>query len=344
MDRDELNLINTEQDLCYQIPKAELHIHIEGTFEPELIYEIAKRNSINLKESIEELKAKYEFNNLGEFLDIYYMACSVLIKEEDFSDLMYEYIKKASKQGLVYAEIFFDPQTHTQRGITFETVINGLTKGMERGRLNFGVETNLCMCFVRHLSEEDCINTFNESLPFKDKIMACGLDSYEVGNPPEKFENLFRMAKENGFRLTAHAGEEAPYKYIESSLDLLKVERIDHGFQSINSEELMIRLMNEKIPLTMCPLSNKKLKVCPDLSKYPIRILMSNNIIVTINSDDPAYFGGYIGDNYYSLCRAIGLTKEEIITFAKNSFIATFLTQDRKDYYLQKINDFINNH
>jgi adenosine deaminase len=331
----------TEQEMCYQIPKAELHIHIEGSFEPELMYEIAKRNKIYLRDSVEDIKAKYEFNSLADFLDIYYLACSVLITEQDFSDLMYAYLKKASQQGLVYAEIFFDPQTHTERGIAFETVIAGLTKGIERGKKEFGVESNLCMCFVRHLTEDECIRTLEVALPFKEKIMACGLDSYEIGNPPEKFENLFRMAKENGFKLTAHAGEEAHFKYIENSLDKLKVERIDHGYQSINSDRVMNRLHSENIPLTMCPLSNKKLKVCPDLSKYPIRKLIKNNIVVTLNSDDPAYFGGYVGDNYFALYKAIGLTKEEIIMFARNSFIATFLPQERKDYYLQRINDYI---
>jgi adenosine deaminase len=332
----------TEQELCYQIPKAELHIHVEGTFEPELMFQIAQRNKIEIPyESVEELKEKYEFSNLGEFLDIYYTACSVLITEEDFSDVMYEYLSKASKQGLVYAEIFFDPQTHTNRGVTFETVLNGLSKGMERGKNEYNVETNLCMCFGRHLSEEECIKTLKEAIPYKERIMACGLDSYEIGNPPEKFENLFKMAKENGFRLTAHAGEEAPYKYIENALDILKVERIDHGYQSIKSEEVMNRLASEKIALTMCPISNKRLKVCPDLSKYPIRILIRKNIIATLNSDDPAYFGGYVGDNYYELYKAINLSKEEIIMFARNSFLATFLPQERKEYYLQKINDYI---
>jgi adenosine deaminase len=327
--------------LCYCIPKAELHIHIEGTFEPELMFEIAKRN--NLKTSfntVDELKAKYNFNNLQDFLDIYYLACSVLLKEQDFSDLMYAYLKKASSQGLVYAEIFFDPQTHTSRGVSFETVINGLKDGIERGKKEFNTEVQLIMCLLRHLPEKDCLETYEQALSFKKDILGIGLDSSEIGNPPSKFTNLYQKARDDGFYVTAHAGEEGDIGYIKEALDLLKVQRIDHGYHVTDCEDITKRVAEEKIPLTLCPLSNKMLKVCPDLSKYPIRHMLESNILCMLNSDDPAYFGGYIGDNYYELAKAVSLSTDEIILLAKNSFRATFLPKDKIDKYLEMIDKY----
>jgi adenosine deaminase len=333
---------NRLKKLCYEIPKAELHIHIEGTFEPELIFEIAQRNNVKLPyTSIEELREKYSFTNLQSFLDIYYLACSVLLHEQDFTDLMYAYLKKANSQGLIYAEIFFDPQSHTSRGISFETVINGLKKGIELASKDFGVEAKLIMCFLRHLPEKDCFETYEQALPFKTDILAIGLDSSEVGHPPSKFTNVFQKARDDGFIITAHAGEEGDISYILEALDVIKVSRIDHGYNIINSEELMKRVALEKIPLTMCPLSNKKLKVCPDLSNYPLRTILKHNVIAMINSDDPAYFGGYIGDNYYELAQAINLTEDEIILLARNSFRATFLSTELKESYLQKIDRYL---
>ena len=338
-------------DICYSIPKAELHIHIEGSFEPELIFKIAKRNNIIIPyNDIYELKEKYKFNNLQEFLDIYYVACSVLICEEDFSELMYEYLKKSyqklykfcfQKSRLRYAEIFFDPQSHTSRGINMRTIIEGLKKGINLGKKEFNIESNLHMCFLRHLSEEECINIFYESLEFREDILSIGLDSSEIGNPPQKFIELYKLAKEKGFRLSAHGGEEGDNTYIEGCIDYLKVERIDHGIQSYKYDNLIKRISELKIPLTLCPLSNQKLKVIPDLSYYPLRFFIENNVIITINSDDPAYFGGYIGDNYFALKKILNLSINEIILLAKNSFIASFLSDEKKDYYLKLIDDHI---
>jgi adenosine deaminase len=332
------------KNLCYGIPKAELHLHIEGTFKPELILQLANRNNIKIPyESVEELRKKYIFHNLQEFLDIYYFACTVLIKEEDFSDLMYAYLTKAHSQGLVYAEIFFDPQSHTKRGILFETVLNGLKKGIERGKKEYGIEANLVMCLLRHLSEEEGLETLKQAESYKNDILAVGLDSSEVGNPPEKFKRLFHEASLQGYRLCAHAGEEGSHEYVSGALDELNAERIDHGYNSKDSADLLKRLAESRVPLTLCPLSNKKLMVCPDLTKYPLRLFLEENILATINSDDPSYFGGYIGDNYLEVAIALNLTKEEIVKLAKNSFEATFLTKERKDYYINKIYEFVEN-
>jgi len=330
------------KNLCYGIPKAELHVHIEGTFEPELIFLLANRNNIKIPyESIEQLRQKYIFQNLQEFLDIYYFACTVLIKEDDFSDLMYAYLSKAHSQGLVYAEVFFDPQSHTKRGISFETVLFGLKKGIERGYKEFGIEVNLIMCLLRHLSEEEGLETLKEAAPYKNEILAIGLDSSEVGNPPENFKKLFQEASLQGYRLCAHAGEEGTHEYVSGALDVLSTERIDHGYNSKDSTDLLKRLAQSRVPLTLCPISNKKLMVCTDLTKYPLRLFLEENVLATINSDDPSYFSGYIGDNYYEVSAALNLTKEEIVKLAKNSFEATFLHQDRKNYYINKIDEFL---
>jgi adenosine deaminase len=322
--------------LCYEIPKAELHIHIEGTLEPELMLEIAKRNNIPLSyTSTEELKSKYNFKNLQDFLDIYYLACSVLIYKQDFSDLMYEYLKRS--QGVVYAEVFFDPQTHVDRGISLEVVLEGLNDGIKRGKQMFNINVKLIMCFLRHLSQESCLEVYDQARKYKDDIMGVGLDSSELGNRPSKFKELYAKAKDDGFFLVAHAGEEGDASYIQEALDLLKVSRVDHGYRITESEELMKRAADEQIPLTLCPLSNKMLKVCPDLSNYPIKQLLNTNILCTLNSDDPAYFGGYLGDNYYELAKAINLTKEDIIHLAKNSFRASNLSSKEKDAYIEMI-------
>lgn len=327
--------------LCYDVPKAELHIHIEGTFEPELMFKIANRNGIKLPyASVEELKAKYKFKNLQEFLDIYYAGCSALIKEEDFEDLAFDYVNHACSQGLKYAEIFFDPQSHLPRGVSFKTLITGLKKGLDKGKEKYGFNYQLIMCFLRHLTEEDAIKTLQEALPFKNDILAVGLDSSEVGNAPQKFVKVYEMARKEGFKCVAHAGEEGPAKYIEDSLDLLKIERIDHGVRIMDDEKLIERVAKAKIPITLCPLSNQKLQVCPDLTKYKAREMLAKGLLVMLNSDDPSYFGGYIGDNYKALLDALKLTKEEILLLAKNSFAATFLKQEEKEKYYEEVKKF----
>ena len=327
--------------LCYSIPKAELHIHIEGSFEPELMFKLAERNGIKLPyKNVEELKEKYKFKNLQEFLDIYYAGCSVLIKEEDFEDLAFDYVNHACSQGLKYAEIFLDPQSYLPRGVSFKTLITGLKKGLDKGKEKYGFKYNLIMCFLRHLTEAEAIDTLKIAVPFKKDILAVGLDSSEVGNEPNKFKNVFEMAKKEGFRCVAHAGEEGPSKYIEDALDVLKVERIDHGVRIMEDEKLIERVAKEKIPLTLCPLSNQKLQVCPDLSKYNLREMLSKGLLVMLNSDDPSYFGGYIGDNYKALLDHLELTKDAILLLAKNSFTATFLSKNEKEKYYEEVKKF----
>jgi adenosine deaminase len=328
-------------ELCYKIPKAELHLHIEGTFEPELMFKIAKRNNITLPyKSVEELKEKYKFKNLQEFLDIYYQGCNSLIHEEDFSDLAFDYLEHACPQGLKYAEIFFDPQSHLSRGISFKTIITGLKHGLDKGKEKYGFDYKLIMCFLRHLPEEDAIKTLQEAIPFKNDILAVGLDSSEVGFPPENFKNVYEMARKEGFQLVAHAGEEGPAEYIRNALDCLKIKRIDHGVRIIEDEQLVKRAAEEQIPLTMCPLSNQRLQVCPDLKNYKLKDMMDKGLLCTINSDDPSYFGGYIGDNYKAVVENLGLTKENVIQLAKNSFIATFLSEEEKKKYIEDINKY----
>jgi adenosine deaminase len=331
------------EKLCQEIPKAELHIHIEGTFEPELMFAIAERNQIDIPyKSVEEVREKYKFNNLQEFLDIYYSACSVLVKEEDFEDLIFAYITKAASQGLKYAEIFFDPQSHLPRGVSFETLINGLLKGIKKGKNIFQVECKLIMCFLRHLPQEDAFKTLKECLPYKNDILAVGLDSSEVGFPPELFTEVYAFAKELGFRLVAHAGEEGPCDYIRNAVNILNVERIDHGIRIVNDDKLLKQIGDIRIPLTLCPLSNEKLMCCPDLTKYPLRKLLENDLLVMLNSDDPAYFGGYIGDNYLALYKSLNLSYNEIVLLAKNSFKATFLSYSDKLKYVELIDQYLN--
>lgn len=334
------NLPDLEK-ICMHIPKAEMHIHIEGSFEPELMLEIAKRNKISIPyKSIEEVKSKYNFNNLQEFLDIYYANCSVLINEQDFEDLMYAYIKKASSQGLKYAEIFFDPQTHLNRGISFETFLNGFKSGMKKGREEFNVETHLIMCFLRDLPESEALKVFEMALPFKSDILGIGLDSAEIGYPPELFKNVFELARKHGYRLCAHAGEEGPAENIKKCIDL-GIERIDHGIRVVESEELMNLCVQLQIPFTLCPLSNFRLQVFPDLTKYPIKQLIKNNLLVMLNSDDPAYFGGYVGDNFVSMMKSCGLNYDEIVLLAKNSFKATFMVKENQIKFIQCVEDYL---
>jgi len=325
------------------IPKAELHLHIEGTFEPELMLEIAKRNSIYLKyENIEELKNAYNFSNLQEFLDIYYSGCNALIKEIDFYDMTWAYLNKAKEQNILHTEIMFDPQTHTNRGISFKTVINGIHKALVDAETKLGITSKLIMSFLRHLPEKAAFETLEQAKPFKNWIDAVGLDSSEVGHPPSKFERVFQKAKEEGYLIVAHAGEEGPPEYVTEALDLLDVDRIDHGIRSMEDMDVVNKLIERNVALTVCPLSNLKLQVVTDLKKHPLKRMLDKGLFVTVNSDDPAYFGGYINENYLEIQKALVLSKEDIIQHATNSFNASFLNEIEKSKMLEKLNKFTN--
>ncbi len=323
------------------IPKAELHLHIEGTFEPELMFEIAARNSIKLKyNSVDELRAAYNFNNLQEFLDIYYSGANVLIKEKDFYDLTWAYLQKIHAQHVLHTEIFFDPQTHTSRGISFDTVITGIRRALEDGREKLGISYRLILSFLRHLSEADAFKTLEEALPYQSWITAIGLDSSEKGHPPTKFERVFTKARELGFLTVAHAGEEGPPEYVWEALNLLNVSRIDHGNRSLEDQNLVEELAKRQMPLTVCPLSNLKLKVVKDIRQHPLAEMLRKNLMVTVNSDDPAYFGGYINENYLAVAKALNLTAEQILLLAKNSFKASFLSEADKIDLIEKTDNY----
>ena len=323
------------------LPKAELHLHIEGTFEPELMFEIAKRNGIKLQQkSIEELRESYNFENLQEFLDIYYEGANMLIHEQDFYDLTWAYLQKAHEQNIVHTEIFFDPQTHTTRGIKFSTVINGIQKALNDGKLKLGITSLLIPNFLRHLDESNAIKSFKEALEFRDLIAGFGLDSSEVGNPPAKFQRVFDMVKKEGFKTVAHAGEEGPAQYIWDALQLLKVSRIDHGIRAVDDVRLLEKLAATKIPLTVCPLSNLKLQVVKNINGLPIKTLLQKDILITINSDDPAYFGGYLNENFIEVAEALKLTKKEICKLTENSFTASFLDEESKENWIAKVKEY----
>lgn len=325
-------------ELIQALPKAELHVHIEGTFEPELMFAIAQRNQIQIPyKSVEEVKQAYNFHNLQSFLDIYYAGANVLVHEQDFYDLAWAYFEKCAEDRVVHTEMFFDPQTHTDRGIAFATVINGLKRACADAKAKFGISSQLIMCFLRHLSEEAAFETLEQALPFKQDIIAVGLDSSEVGHPPAKFERVFAKAREEGFLIVAHAGEEGPPEYVWEALDLLKVNRIDHGVRSEEDEQLMARLINEKMPLTVCPLSNLKLCVVKDMEDHNIRRLLQKGVHVTVNSDDPSYFGGYMNDNFFAIQQALDLTNDELKQLAINSFEASFISDEEKQKWISEI-------
>ena len=294
-------------ELLRRMPKAELHIHIEGSLEPELIFALAQRNRLTLPyASVDALRSAYAFTSLQSFLDIYYAGASVLIQEQDFYDMAHAYFARAAQDKVIHTELFFDPQTHTARGVSMETVINGLHRACVDAKAELGVSASLIMCFLRHLSEEDAFETLEQALPLRDKFIGVGLDSGEVGNPPEKFARVFARCRELGFHLVAHAGEEGPPEYVWTALDVLKVERIDHGVQSSKDAALMQRLAKDRIPLTVCPLSNLKLCVFADLASHNLRQLIDAGLVATVNSDDPAYFGGYMNDNFTQTFAACG--------------------------------------
>jgi adenosine deaminase len=324
------------------LPKAELHIHIEGSLEPELLFELAQRNGVATRfSSVEELRESYRFSDLQSFLDIYFQGAAVLITEQDFHDLTWAYLSRAKRHNVRHAEIFFDPQTHTDRGVPFETVIAGIQRALEAGQRELGVTSRLIMCFLRHLSEERATRTLEQALPFKDRIVAVGLDSSELGHPPERFMNVFARAREEGFRVVAHAGEEGPPDYVWQAVQLLGAERIDHGVRSIEDPGLTEWLAKEQVPLTVCPLSNVKLRVFSSIEEHNLKRLLDAGLMVTINSDDPAYFGGYLNDNYLAAQRALGLNRDEIQRLAANSFRAAFICEQERSRFLQELDAYV---
>ncbi|WP_296949108.1 adenosine deaminase [uncultured Massilia sp.] len=333
-------MLNTQlRHMLQAMPKAELHIHIEGSLEPELIFELAQRNGVSLPyPSVEALREAYAFTDLQSFLDIYYAGASVLITEQDFYDMTMAYLERAARDNVRHAEIFFDPQTHTARGIPFRTVVDGIWRACQDGPIS----ATLIMCFLRHLPESDAIATLEEALPLRDKIIGVGLDSSEVGHPPEKFARVFERARNLGLHLVAHAGEEGPPAYIESALDVLNVERIDHGVRILDDADLVARVARERMALTVCPLSNVKLRVFDVMGSHSLRRLLDAGLAVTINSDDPAYFGGYVNDNYLAAFDALPLDAGHARTLARNSFEAAFLEPEQKRAFLAEVDAFFN--
>jgi adenine deaminase len=327
-------------DLIAAIPKAELHLHLEGTLEPEMMLALAKRNGVALAyDSVEALRAAYHFRNLQDFLDLYYAGMSVLRTEQDFHDLAWAYLVKAKAQNIVHAELFFDPQAHTARGIPFATVFGGIRRALREGEAELGISSRLIMCFLRDRDPAEAAATLGEALPFKDWIAGVGLDSAEKGNPPGKFKAVFAKACALGFARVAHAGEEGPAEYVQEALEILQVQRIDHGNACLDDAALVERLAEEEIGLTVCPLSNLKLGVIADMKQHPLKRMLERGLLVTVNSDDPAYFGGYINENYAAVAEALDLDREDILRLARNSFEASFLREREKKRWLARLDD-----
>ena len=330
------------EEFIKALPKAELHLHIEGSLEPELMFELAERNNVPLPfASVEEVQAAYVFSDLQSFLDIYYAGAGVLLQVSDFFDLTWAYIQRVQKQNVRHIEIFFDPQAHTDRGIPFQIVITGIHKALVEAKQKFGITSCLILCFLRHLSEEAALATLADALPFRRWIEGVGLDSSEVRFPPEKFERVFAKATDAGLRKVAHAGEEGPPEYIWQALDLLGVSRIDHGVRCMEDPKLVERLVKEKIPLTVCPLSNTKLRVFDKMENHNLKQMLDAGLCVTINSDDPAYFGGYMNENFLAAQKGLNLSQKDIVEVAKNGFTASFLPQEDIDVHLKSIDDFV---
>ncbi|MBT8218532.1 MAG: adenosine deaminase [Bacteroidia bacterium] len=320
------------------IPKAELHLHIEGTLEPELAFRFAERNGIKLPyASVDALREAYNFKNLQEFLDLYHACSQVLVQEQDFYDLTWEYLKKLHEQNVCHVEIFYDSQSHTDRGLAFETVTNGIHRALVDGEKEFGISSYLILCFLRHLSEEAAMATLDQAVQHKDKIHGIGLASSEIGHPPSKFERAFDRVRAEGWHIVAHAGEEGPKEYIWEAIDLLKVERIDHGNRSMDDPELLKLLVERQIPLTLCPISNLELCVINDIADHPVKKMLDMGIMATIHSDDPAYFKGSLVDNYSRTAKALDLSKADIYRLAQNSFKASFLPEARKMELLEEL-------
>ncbi|MCF4174941.1 adenosine deaminase [Vibrio sp. McD22-P3] len=324
------------------LPKVELHLHIEGSLEPELLFKLAQRNGISLPyASPEALRTAYDFEDLQSFLDIYYQGANALITEQDFYDLTWAYLERCKADNVIHTEIFFDPQTHTERGIAFETVIKGIHRALQDGETTLGITSQIIMCFLRHLSEDSAIETLKQALPHKDLIVGVGLDSSEQGHPPEKFARVFKMAKEHGFLTVAHAGEEGPAQNIVDAIELLGVSRVDHGVRCVESDELVARLIETKMPLTVCPLSNIKLCVFDDMSQHNIVSLLRKGVAVTINSDDPAYFGGYMTDNFKAVSEAHDMTHQELAQLTINAIDASFIDESMKREYRSRVIDYV---
>ncbi len=324
------------------LPKVELHLHIEGTLEPELMFQLAKRNNVSVPfDNPDQVRDAYQFHNLQSFLDIYYQGANVLIHEQDFYDLTWAYLLKCQQDNVVHTEIFFDPQTHTERGIAFEVIISGITQALNQAEQELGISSQLIMCFLRHLDEDSAFETLKQALPYKDKIIAVGLDSSEKGNPPEKFKHVFQEAINQGFLTVAHAGEEGPAQNISDALSLLGITRIDHGVRCVEDEDLMEQLIAKRTPLTVCPLSNTKLKVFNTMQEHNIVELLRKGLCVTINSDDPAYFGGYMNDNFLAVANAHPLTKNELAQFSINAVEASFISPHAKEDLIAQVRQYL---
>ena len=323
------------------LPKAELHLHIEGSLEPEQMFEFAQRNKVVIPfDSVEAVRAAYDFSNLQDFLDIYYAGANVLQTEQDFHDMALAYFQRAAADNVRHAEIFFDPQTHTDRGLPFSVAADGLLAGMTTAEAELGVSSKLILCFLRHLDEEAAFDTLRQAEPWLDRIVGVGLDSSEVGHPPSKFQRVFARARDMGLKLCAHAGEEGPPEYVHEALDLLQIDRMDHGNRSMEDETLIRRLADEQMTLTVCPLSNLKLCVVDDLKDHPVPEMLRRGLHVTLNSDDPAYFGGYVNQNYLALANAVGLTRDQVTRIARNSFEGSFLSEAEKRARLAEIDAY----
>jgi len=335
--------VTSLDDFIRGAPKAELHLHIEGTLEPELMFALAERNGIdNGYESAADVRAAYRFGNLQDFLDIYYAAADVLVSEQDFYDLAWAYLQKAREQNVVHAEIMFDPQTHTERGIGFDTVILGLSRALDDARAHLGISTRLIMSFLRHLDESAAERTLDQGLDHRDKIAAVGLDSSELGHPPEKFARVFARARAAGFLAVAHAGEEGPPANVADSLDILQVRRIDHGVRALEDPALVQRLADSETPLTVCPLSNVRLGVFADMAEHPLKAMLAAGLKATVNSDDPAYFGGYINENFLAAAAALDLTQDDVTRLIRNSFDAAFLPAPEIAALHQRLDAYVN--
>ena len=334
-----MNEIQNITDFIKKTPKTELHLHIEGSLEPELMFKLSKRNKIEIPfKNVEEIKSAYNFSNLDSFLKIYYEGSKVLINEEDFFDLTWEYLLRCKEDNIVHTEIFFDPQSHLSRGVSFETVLNGIDKALKKAEKDLGISSKIIMCFLRHLEEDACFDVLKLACNHKDKIIGVGLDSSEKGNPPSKFKKLFEQAIKEGFLTVAHAGEEGPPEYIWDSLNLLKIKRVDHGVQCLNDKKLVEKLVKDQTPLTVCPLSNVKLCVFDKLENHNLKIMLDKGLRVMVNSDDPAYFGGYLNQNLIETSRALNLELKDIKKLIQNSFKSSFLNDENKKDWLNKIN------
>jgi len=324
------------------MPKAELHLHIEGTLEPEMMIALAQRNGIQLPYAdVDAVRRAFAFGSLQDFLDVYYAGMSVLVTSRDFFDLAFAYLSRMHSQNVRHVEIFFDPQGHTARGVSFDTVLSGLVDALEHAKRDFGISSKLIMCFLRHLPEEEAFSTLKDACRCRDHIFAIGLDSSEKGYPPSKFSRVYREARQQGFVTVAHAGEEGPPAYVCEALDDLEVKRIDHGNRALEDPYLVQRLVNDQVPMTVCPLSNQRLQVCPDLTQHPLRRMLKSGLLVSVNSDDPSYFGGYLTENFIAIQSALDLDRSEIIQLGRNAFKSSFMTDAEKQSALDQFDNFV---